>query len=340
MIRLRSLSIYVAFVASMFLLLGCSLGWKYRHQGRTYKMTNDNIEYHKRSMAEVGDIDELLERYPGPNRAYRRSKAKSLRGLARFDQAAMRKELRSDLPITPPAILNLDLSPLKSMCDRLNGYAKNSPPRDGFTNAGRLIRKDAKRVCRRLNVYQTTKNDVEEQIQALRDEDASRREREAAREKELARRKAEAERKQQERLARKEKKLAQKMYAEQCAKPTETTACDGVVNYLRMFPDGPNAARARDAQAKGAAKLARIVKKEQARAERERKRIQRLHKRAGRCMKSCMKKVFRCQERLSYLTCEGMGIGGDACSQKCCGSSGNGLNCTCGGYGRGAPCGL
>jgi len=88
-----------------------------------------------------------------------------------------------------------------------------------------------------------------------------------------------------------------------------------------------------------AKELKRIAKEEarQARAaEAERKRIERLHKKADRCMASCMNKVYSCQERRSVYVCDQMGMGGDSCKNKCCGASGK---CSCGGYGRGPACG-
>jgi len=78
------------------------------------------------------------------------------------------------------------------------------------------------------------------------------------------------------------------------------------------------------AEKKAAARERREAARERAREKKEERRLAAKARKAKPCMKKCMKKVFRCQNRLGTAIC---GFGGK-CRKKCCGTSRG----SCGGY--------
>jgi hypothetical protein len=273
-------SLHLALGLLAFVTAGCSVGHHHRYDGKRYRMTSDNIEHHQNAMKEVGDISQLLRSFP-------KTKAPNS-----YDRTRVRKAMKAKGDtFEPPEILAIDLTPLEECCSTLTKHERTSPKPSGFTSAGKLLRRDMRRVCGRLTDYRKAIAKWTSAIAAMRANEVKRQANEVKRNEQRRLKAAEAEQRRQEKEAKREQRLAESMNPESCAKPTHARSCKSVFAYLRAFPEGPHAEKAKAAKQAGAAKLKVLRIAEQ------RKKQKEADARRKRAVKEL--KCFRSEQRKS-----------------------------------------
>jgi hypothetical protein len=147
------------------LVIGCSVGWKYSYRGQEYSMTQSNIDYHKKVVADVQQKYGILV---------------GAANIQEVDVSGSTDSISAQLPK-----LKKQADSFQGACTYIKSAAVQGPDGGGFTPASALLTNDATETCKAADnateqVAKVEKAIKEKEQQALRQEEEDKKKADAA----------------------------------------------------------------------------------------------------------------------------------------------------------------